>query len=492
MAPMHAIPGRPARALAATALAVALAAAAAPAPADAAAAQPPLGGSPRPLKLPAVADATLPNGMVVRIVEDHRFPLVTARLAFRFGTAADPADLPGLAAATTELLREGTARMTSRQIAEELAAIGGQMSAEAGSDALAVEGSALSEFLPRLAALLADVVQAPTFPESEVALRKQNMKQELMLNRSQPAWLALERFSKEVYGPHPYAVVGATTASIEALSREAIAAFHKERFHPAAAVLVVVGDVRKDDALGEIRARFGGWKGSPPARPSHPSPPARASRKVLLVDRPGSVQSDLRIGGLAPRRADEGYFAALVLDQILGGGAASRMFLTIREQKGLAYDAHSELSARLLTGDWAAVTQVRTEMTKAALEEVLAQMDRLRSEKVSEKELQDAKNYIVGVFTLRLERPGFFADLLADQIVFGLPADALETYVSRVLAVTPDEVQRAAAALLDTSRAVVVVVGDGAKVREAVSGFGPVVAYDTEGRALQAASTAGP
>ncbi len=453
---------------------------------------PPLGGAPRALKLPPIHDVALPNGLQVRVVEDHRFPLVTTRLAFRFGTSADPAGSPGLCAATSSLLKEGTLRRTSREIADELASIGGLLEDESGRDVVALSGSALSEFAPRLLALLAEVVTDPSFPESELALRMANLKQELALNRSQPSWLAQERFAREVYGAHPYAVISPTADSIEALTRDGISGFHKKMFVPGAAVLVVIGDVDAAGVVREVTARFGGWKGETAAAPPAPAPPSRAERSVYLVDRPGSVQSDVRVGGLAIKRTDPLYLPAVLMDQVLGGGASSRLFLIVREEKGYAYDAHSELAARLSAGDWSAVTQVRTEVTKPALEEVIQQMERLRGETVPEKELQDAKNYLTGIFTLQVERPGFLAQLLAEQKIYGLPADELETYVARLNAVTAPDVRRAAQRLCDASRAVLVVVGDGAKIRTDLATFGPVSTFDIEGKPAPAAASAAP
>jgi predicted Zn-dependent peptidase len=170
------------------------------------------------------------------------------------------------------------------------------------------------------------------------------------------------------------------------------------------------------------------------------------------------------------------------MDGILGGGAASRLFLIVREEKGFTYDAHSEYVRRVNGSDWSAVTEVRTEVTKPALEEVLKQVERMRREKVTDKELAAAKSFATGVFTLQVERAASLADMLADQKLYDLPADELETYVSRINAVTADEVLKASQAVCDTSRAAVVVVGDGAKLKGDLGSFGKIVAFDTEGK----------
>jgi zinc protease len=442
---------------------------------------PPPGGVPRPLNLPPIRDSKLPNGLLLRVVEDHRFPLVTMRLVLPFGTTADPADAPGLCEATAALLQEGTATRTSRQIADELASIGGSLEASSGPDTVTLSGSALSEFTPRLAALLADEAMHPSFPEAEVALRRANMKQELAQNRAQPSWLARERFAREIYGRSPYAISSATDTSIDRLDRASIAAFHHRMFAPAAAVLVVVGDVDAAAVSRTIGGSLAGWVGEASSKPSSAAPPEASDRRIVLVDRPGSVQSDIVVGGLGIRRTDPLYFPALMMDGVVGGGTASRLFLVLREEKGYTYDAHSELRTRLLAGDWSAVTEVRTEVTKPAIEEIIRQLDRVRAEKVGEAELASAKSFAIGLFTLQVERASTLAGLLAEQKIYDLPAGELETYVSKISAVTPDDVRRAAASLCDTSKGAIVVVGDGSKVRNDLGAFGSLAVYDAEG-----------
>ncbi|MBI3447995.1 MAG: insulinase family protein [Acidobacteria bacterium] len=447
----------------------------------------PLSGSPRPVKLPKIHDTMLPNGLLVRVVEDHRLPLVNMTLVLPFGTTSDPAGLPGICQVTADLLEEGTTSRTSRQIADELAAIGGSLTASAGPDSVTVSGSVLSEFVPRLASLLADEILNPSFPQAEVALRKANMKQELAQNRAQPAWLARQRFAGAVYGSSPYARTSPTDASIDAMERGAIAEFHRKMFVPGAAILVVVGDVEEAAALAEITAKLGSWKGGSVAAPRFPDPPAASARRILLVDRPGSVQSDIVVGTLGIRRTDPLYFPALMLDGVVGAGTASRLFLVLREEKGFTYDAHSEFRTRLRSGDWCAVTEVRTDVTKPALAEILKQLDRVRNETVDPSELTAAKTLATGIFTLQLERPAALSGLLAEQRFFGLPADELETYVAKIGAVTPEQVRDAAKSLCDTSRSAIVVVGDGEKVRAELESFGPVAVFDAEGNPKAAA-----
>jgi predicted Zn-dependent peptidase len=448
---------------------------------------PPLGGVPRPLKLPPIRDSKLPNGLLLRVVEDHRFPLVTMRLVLPFGTTADPAGAPGLCEATADLLQEGTVTRTSRQIADELASIGGSIDASSGPDTVTLSGSALSEFTPRLAALLADEAMHPSFPEAEVALRRANMKQELAQNRAQPSWLARERFAREIYGRSPYAITSATDASIGRLDRAAIAAFHHRMFTPASAVLVVVGDVDAAAVARTIGGSLAGWVGEASSKPPSPVQPEASVRRIVLVDRPGSVQSDVVVGGLGIRRTDPLYFPALMMDGVIGGGTASRLFLVLREEKGYTYDAHSEFRTRLLAGDWSAVTEVRTEVTKPAIEEMIRQLDRVRAEDVGEAELASAKSFAIGLFTLQVERAATLAGLLAEQTIYDLPPGELETYVSKISAVTPADVRRAAASLCDTSKGAIVVVGDASKVRSDLGTFGSLAVYDSEGKPQPAA-----
>jgi zinc protease len=427
-----------------------------------------------PFKLPPVFETRLANGLPVLLVEDRRLPLVTARLGFEGGSKLDPADLAGLSESTGALLTEGTARRSAREIAEEVAAIGGALRAGSAPDALVLSGNALAENLPRLLELMADVARNATFPEDEVALRKQNRQQELLAQRSEAAFLAEEKFAQAVYSPHPYSRQEPTPESIDRLGRQALAGFRDRCLVPNNAVLVLLGALPpRGRTLEMIEARFGDWaRAEAPAAPPAEFPEPR--RTITLVHRPGSVEADIRIGRLGITRAHPDYFPLLVGNTILGGGASSRLFTNIREKQGFAYDAHSALQPLKDSGSFAVVTEVRNEVVRPAIEALLGEMQRIAETDVAPAELATAGNYLSGVFVIRLETQDGLAGQLVATRLLGLPLEFLESYCARVRSVSPQAVRAAAGRSIHPERAAIVVVGDAGQILGQLEALGPV------------------
>ncbi len=423
-------------------------------------------------RLPPVAEAALPNGLQVVLVEDRRFPLVTLRLGFQAGSKFDPKELPGLAEATAALLTEGTQTRSARQIAEEAASIGGTLSGYASADSLLLAGNALSENLPRLLDLAADVTLNAAFAGDEIKIYQNRRTQELLAERSEPDFWADEKLAAVVFGEHPYSRIHPTPDSIGKLNHDMLASFRDRLLAPNNAVLVLLGSLPgREETLKLIQDRFGKWerRDVPPA-PSVPFP--KPARSLTLVDRPRSVQADIRVGQLAVDRASPDYFPLVVTNAILGVGASSRMFTNIREKQGFAYDAHSTLQARRQAGLFAAVTQVRNEVLEPALESVQAELDRLAREPVGAQELADVKNYLSGSFVLGLETQGGLANQLSMVKLMGLPNDYLESYTTRIRSVEPPEIRTVAGKYMNRGTAGIVVVGDAAQIGKALEKLG--------------------
>jgi zinc protease len=431
-------------------------------------------------KLPPVFETALPNGLRVVLVEDRRFPLTTLRLAVEAGSKFDPADSPGLSEAVATLLTEGTQARSQRQIAEQLAEIGGALKASSGSDGLTVMGSALAENLPKLLDLLADVSLNASFPDDEVKLYQAKRTQELLAERSEASFWADEKIAAAVYGSHPYSRINPTPESIAKLNRDVLARFRDTHLAPNNAVLILLGAIpSRDETLRLIKARFGGWqKQELPARPAPEFPASR--RTVTLVDRPGSVQADIRVGRLAVDRISPDYFPLYVANAILGGGASSRMFTNIREKQGFAYDAHSSLQPRKNAGLFTAVTQVRNEVVGPALQAVQAELENLSKQPVPAAELADVKNYISGNFVMGLETQSGLATQLSNMKLLGLPDNYLETYTARVRSVEPSQIQSVAAKYLAPDNASIVVVGDASQIGKTLEKLGKVTLQKAE------------
>ncbi|MGB9606885.1 MAG: M16 family metallopeptidase, partial [Bryobacteraceae bacterium] len=317
----------------------------------------------------------------------------------------------------------------------------------------------LAENLHPLLDLVADVVRNASFPQEEVSLRRHNRKQELLAQRSLAEFLAEKKTAELVFGEHPYARQEPTPECIDRLDRAALAAFYEEHLTPATGVVVLAGALPSSGELfDELNRRLGDW----PARPvpeRKPVQPPAPRRTIVFIDRPGSVQADLRIARLAVTRTHPDYFPLLVANTVLGGGASSRLFTNIRETQGYAYDAHTLLTAYQEAGIVEVVTQIRHEVLGEALEALMREMERMGREPASREELETARNYLCGVFVIRLETLQGLASQLAATRLMGLPLSYLEEYTRRVRTPTAEEVQAAAARYLSPERAVIVVVG---------------------------------
>jgi len=425
-------------------------------------------------KLPPVVETRLANGLEVLLVHEGRLPLVSLRLGFAAGSKFDPPGLWGLSETTAAMLTEGTPSRSARQIAEQVTDLGAVLKAYSGPDALVIEGSVLAENLSAFVELVAEAAREATFPEAELELRKQIRKQELLAQRALADFLAQEKLAQVVFGSHPYAHQEPTPESIEKLDREKLVAFRDKFLRPANGVLIVVGQIpAAEEAMKLLEAHLADWNGAPAPQVALAQPP-EPERSVTLIDRPGSVQADVRVGRLAVTRTHPDYFALLLASTILGGGASSRLFMDIREKRGYAYDAHSSLNAMKDAGLLEIVTQTRHEVLPEALSAVLEQMGRIGNEAVSEQELETARNYLSGVYVMRLETQQGLASQLVATRLLGLPLDYLEKYTQRLRAVEREQVRTAAARYIHPDKAAIVVVADAREIRSRLEQFGPI------------------
>jgi len=329
---------------------------------------------------------------------------------------------------------------------------------------------------------MSKVVLEPSFPQDELALKKSNLIQALAIKRGEPEFLAEERFANIVYGNgNPYAVVAPTENSIDKIERNDLIAYHQSHYVPNKAVLVVVGDFKTDEMLKDIESKFGAWKPAELAEAVVPDAPKQTGKHIYLVDRPGSVQTSFKVGNIGIKRNSPDYFPMLVANQILGGSANARLFLNIREAKGFTYGAYSRLAPKKQSGAFYAQANVRTDVTNPSLLEFLYETEKLRTTRPKNEEMDIARNYLAGSFQLGLETQGGLAQRLLEVKLFDLPADYIETYADKVMAVTPEEVRKASAKLIDSSNIVICAVGDGKKIKEDLEMFAPVTVFDAEG-----------
>lgn len=383
----------------------------------------------------------------------------------------------------TGLLTEGTESKTSREIADEVARLGASLHAGANSDYTTIAASSLANFSDNILDLMADVVLRPSFPENEVELTRQNTKESLKQQRAQPSFLAGEMMAKVIFGDHPYHVAAPTSESVDATTRERLVEFHRSTFIANNAVFVVVGDVKYDAIVERIESLFGGWRQGEALGDNFPAPPVRNARAAYIVDRPGSAQANIVIANPAIKRTSDDYFPMLLMHTVLGANASSRLFMNLREEKGYTYGAYSSLDARRTAGTFRATAEVRTAVTGDSLKEFFYELNRIRSEPVSDKEISDAKAYLTGVYPIRLETQEGLIDQLVQIKMFDLPANYLELYRDQIQTVTVEQIQEVARRYVKPDEAAIVIVGDGTQLEEQVKPYADDLEfYNTAGK----------
>ena len=436
------------------------------------------------VKLPKAVESKLANGLTILVMEDHRLPTVTVRLVLQgAGALNDPPDMPGLANLTATMLKEGTTTRSSKQIAEEIERLGAGINASApwGSNGANVSASGLSDNTGQWLNLAADLVLNPTFPASELNKLKQRMKVQLQQQRSSPFFLMQERFNRAIYGNHPAAVTAPTPESLDKITPEMLIKFHREHYTPQNAILGIAGDIKPADLLQMLN-------GMPPWQPTDlkltepPATHAVSERHISVVDRPGSVQTDVSIGNITISRTDPDYVPMVVMDRVVGGGASARLFMNLREEHGYTYGAYSQLVARRFAGPWIAQGSMRTDATEGAMTEFMNEINRIRDQKVPEKEIEECKRSIVASFALSLEDPNQLLDYAMTLKLYGLPADYWDTYPAKIMNTTAEQVQRVARKYVVPENLQIVAVGDATKIKPVLDKLGTVEVYGTDGK----------
>jgi predicted Zn-dependent peptidase len=437
------------------------------------------------VKLPRAEEATLPNGLRVILLRSTKIPTFNMNMVVLSGGLSDKADYRGLASFTATLLREGTAKRSSKDIAEQVDALGATINANSGLSSMTtnINASGLVENLDQTLDIFADVIRNPTFPETEVTKYKSRTLPQLMFQRSSPQFLALEQFNRAIYGAgHPAALVSPPAESIQKLSSKDLAEFHSTYYRPNNAILAIVGDVTMKDIMPKLEQAFGDWKKADVPATTVPTVPEQSASKIALIDRPGSVQTVLRLGTLGIERTSPDYFPVLLADGVLGSGPNGRLFLNLREDKGYTYGAYSNFGGSRFRGTWVSSAEVRTDVTEGAMKEFIFELNRLRNDPVPAEELENAKRAIIGGFALSLEQPQALLQNIITQKLYNLPADYWDTYPQKVAAVTAADVQRVAQKYIDMGHLQVVAVGDASKAREVLAKYGKVEVYDAEGK----------
>ncbi|HEX8343170.1 MAG TPA: pitrilysin family protein [Actinoplanes sp.] len=412
----------------------------------------------RKLKLPTQAERALDTGLTVIAIRRPAVPLVELRLRVPFGRAP-------LARATllSQALFTGTGTMSSVAIAAELQAVGGGLDAGLDPDHLLITGNALAGGLDRVLEILAGVLTDPAYPAEEVATERDRLVDHIQVAQSQPAHLARTALLKRMYGRHPYAVQMPEPEQVRGVRPAQLRALHADRLRPDGATLVIVGDISPNKAIDAVEKALNGWTG--PSRDGNvPATPPLEPGPLLLVDRPGSVQSSLRMALPAVSRTHPDHAALQLANLVFGGYFSSRWVENIREDKGYTYGPHTTIDHFVAGSALVAAAEVATEVTGPALLETVYELGRLASLPPGEEELEQARRYALGTLQLSMSTQAGLATLASRYAGFGLRLDYLTDYAAKLAAVTRDEVAAAAARYLAPSAAVTVVLGDAERV----------------------------
>jgi predicted Zn-dependent peptidase len=433
------------------------------------------------VRFPRPKEYTFSNGLRLLVLEDHKLPTISISMSVLAGSFFEPAEKTGLASLTASMLDEGTKSRTSEQIASAADRLGASLgaNAEQGGERASVFVSGLSTDSDALVGLLRDIVRNPTFPQGQFDKIQKRTVAGLQQAASDPGTLAESKMAKLLYGDTPPARVLPTIGQVNGITVEDLIAFHAAYYRPERTIVAVVGDVKAAGIAAKIKDAFGDWKkGSAPLKVALPAFAPQTSKRIFVIDRPGSVQTAIHIANLAIRRQDPDYVPLNVMNRILGGGSSitSRLGQNIREAHGYTYDVRSGFTAPPYLGVWSAETEARTAVTRDCMKQFFYEFDRMINTPVSDKELDNAKRGIVGSFARQLETPEMILGRALDLVEFGLSADYWDKYPAAVQAVTKQDVQRVAKKYIRNLQ--IVAVGEKATVTEALSPFGEVEPAD--------------
>ena len=453
-------------------------------PVDRSIAPPP--GQPRPYHFPHVTRATLPNGLRVLVAENHNAPLVSLRALVRSGADHDTVETAGLASITADLLDEGAGTRDAIQLAEDVGRLGAALGTAADWDASYISLDVLARTAEQALSIFADVTARATLPQEGLERVRAERLNEILQQRNEPSAIAGKRFSNLLYGSGTYgnSVIG-NADSVGRITIDDVRRFYGQHYIPNNSSVVVSGDIEPNQAIALVTSALGAWaRGTEPPRPNI-SPRSIDASRIYVVDRPQAVQSEIRVGHLGVPRACEDYFPLSVMNAIFGGVFNSRINLNLRERHGYTYGARSQFAFRRHAGPFVVAAPVRNEVTRESVSEVLAELRRIRTADVETRELDDTKNYLIGVFPATVQTASEIAGRLVDIELYGLSEDYFDRYRENIAAVTKEDIARVAQKYLDPDRLLIVVVGNAKDIREPLGTLGmPLHELDIDGNML--------
>ena len=416
----------------------------------------------RPFDLPTPEESRLDSGLELRILPQRRVPLVSGCLVLDGGESSVPDSRAGLAVFTGDCLLGGTERRDGAELSEALEQLGTNLRVSTGWDATTVVFTCTAERLPDTLSLLAEVVRRPAFPEDEVDRVRRQREAAIAQRENDPGDRADDAADRVLFpADHPYSrPLGGVRESVAGLNADAARGWVESRYRPGAAGLVLVGDLDLDEAEAITGREFDGWEGAPPPSREFPAVDPPRPRPIVVVHRPGAVQTELRVLYPGPARSHEDHLRLVVANSVLGGAFTSRLNLKLREELGYTYGVHSRFVTRRPAGIFTVSTAVQTEVTGDAVRATMAELTRFVESGPTEAEVARARDYLAGVFPLRMETGAQMAARTAELLIYGLPSDEHSRYRERVRAVTRADATEAVRRHLDPERAPIVLCTD--------------------------------
>ncbi|MCX7878534.1 MAG: insulinase family protein [Ignavibacteria bacterium] len=450
--------------------------------------KPPKAGPPKDVTFPEYYDTTLPNGINLIVITNNKIPAVSVRLVFKESGSYHDGEKYGLASVTAELLTKGTVSRSAEEIAEQIDYIGGSISSDSDWDGTFLSLSVLKKHLPKGIEILSDVLQNPVFPEDEITRIKEQRISSVIQNKSNPDYLSDRMFSNVVFGNHPYAHPSeGTEQSIKSISRPDIINFYRKHYKSGKLILAFVGDITREEALGITEKYFSNL----------PSGDENENKlkiyllddtkpnSVYIVDKPGAVQANTKLGNIGVKRNNPDYIKIMVMNTLLGGYFGSRINYLLREEHGFTYGARSGFDSRIYPGEFSVNADVRTEVTDTSVSLIISELKRIREEKVSEDELSKVKNYLSGIFPLGLETANSVASRVIGLKLYNLPKDYYNKYISEIMSVTAEDVLETARKYIKPDNLAIVVSGEAKVLKNMLAKFGEVKVFNSDMKPLE-------
>lgn len=409
--------------------------------------------------LPSIEKTKLSNGLNVWFVKKDNLPIISMNLVLNLGSIVDPAEKFGVASWTASMLDQGTVNRSAVDISNQLQSIGASIFAEAGRDSSTVSMQTLTKNLDQALNIYSDMIQNPSFPNTEIESLRRRQLIGITQRKSSPAGVSGFVFNKVLYGDQPYGR-NTTESTVKAITREDLVNFHKATYVPNNATLIVVGDADKKTMLPKLESAFADWNSGNPANSTSTAQTMQGKPGIYIVDKPGAVQSTIAVGVVALERSNPDYYAVQVMNAILGGGSG-RLTKVLREEKGYTYGAYSVFQSRKGPGTFRASGDFQTGSTKESVSELMKQIGGIRGLiPVTNEELETSKLNIINRYPQDFEMVEQISRQVSDLVVFDLPASYFNDYINKINSVTLADVNRVANKYLDPTKMAIVIVGD--------------------------------